>query len=128
MKGHRQSHRIGGVGRRRMLEPPTPRVVAIAIDDRASCDRRSDPRPSWPPSPLSTPTASRATGVAIGPRVRRRRPSASGAPSLLARPPQERRHRSFLVERRRRSPASGRYRRWPLGSLSLARPREPPPP
>jgi hypothetical protein len=41
--------------------------------------------------------------VAIGPRVRRRRPSASRTPSPLVRPPREHRCRSFLVERRRRS-------------------------
>jgi hypothetical protein len=102
-------------------------VADIARDDRASRDRQSDPRPSWPLPPLPTPTAPRATAVATGPRVRRHRPSASGAPSPLACPPRERRRRSFLVERRRRSPASGRHRRWPPGSAPLARPREPPP-
>jgi hypothetical protein len=66
--------------------------------------------------------------VAIGPRVRCRRPSASRTPLPLACPPRERRCRSFLVEHRRRSPASGRHRCWPLGSPALARPREPPPP
>jgi hypothetical protein len=66
--------------------------------------------------------------VAIGPRVRCRRPSASRTPSLLARPPRECRCRSFLVERRRRSPASGRHRCWPPGSPALARPREQPSP
>jgi hypothetical protein len=66
--------------------------------------------------------------VAIGPRVRRRRMSASRTSLPLARPPRERRCRSFLVERRRRSPASGRHRCWPPGSSALARPREPPPP
>ena len=105
-----------------------PRVAAIARDDRASRDRRSDLCPSWPPSPLSTPTAARTTVVATESRVRcRRRPSASGAPSPLARPPREHRRHSFLVERRRRSPTSGRHRRWPPGSLPLARLREPPP-
>jgi hypothetical protein len=59
--------------------------------------------------------------------VRHRCPSASGAPSLLACPPRERRHRLFLVERRRRSLVSGRHRRWPPGSSPLARLREPPP-
>jgi hypothetical protein len=66
--------------------------------------------------------------VAIRPRVRRRRPFASRTSSPLARPPRERRCRSFLVERHRRSPASGRHRYWPPGSPALARPREPPPP
>jgi hypothetical protein len=66
--------------------------------------------------------------VAIGPRVRCLRPSASRTPSPLARSPRERRCRSFLVERRRRSPALGRHRCWPPGSPALARPREPPPP
>jgi hypothetical protein len=58
--------------------------------------------------------------VAIGPRVRCRRSSASRTPSPLARPPRERRCRSFLVERHRHSPASRRHRCWPPGS--------PPPP
>jgi hypothetical protein len=66
--------------------------------------------------------------VAIGPRVRCRRPSASRTSSLLARPPRERLCRSLLVERRRRSPASGQHRCWPLGSPALARPMEPSPP
>jgi hypothetical protein len=109
-------------------EPPTPRVAAIARDDRASRDHRSDPCPSWPPPPLPTPTTSRATAVATEPSVRRRRTSASGAPSPLARPPWEHRRCSFLVERHRRSPASGRHRHWPPGSSPLARPREPSPP
>jgi hypothetical protein len=46
--------------------------------------------------------------VAIGPRVRCRRPSASRTPLPLAHPPREHRCRSFLVERHHRSPASGR--------------------
>jgi hypothetical protein len=66
--------------------------------------------------------------VAIGPRVHCHRPSASRTPLPLARLPRERRCRSFLVERRCRSPASGRHRCWPPGSPALARPREPPPP
>jgi hypothetical protein len=41
--------------------------------------------------------------VAIGPRVRCRRPSTSRTSSPLARPPRERHCRSFLVERHRRS-------------------------
>jgi hypothetical protein len=65
--------------------------------------------------------------VAIGPRVRCRRPSASRTSSPLARTPQERHCRSFLVERRRRSPASGPHRCWPSGSPALARPRGPSP-
>jgi hypothetical protein len=65
------------------------------------------------------------TVVATGPRLRCRHPSASRAPSPLARPPRERRCRSFLVERRHRSPASGRHRCLPTGSPPLARPREP---
>jgi hypothetical protein len=69
-----------------------------------------------------------ANAVAIGPRVRCRRPSTSRTLSPLARPPWERRRRSFLVERHRRSPSSGRHRCWPPGSPALARPREPPPP
>jgi hypothetical protein len=101
---------------------------ARARDDCVLRNRWRDPRPSWPPPPLSTPTAPRATVVTTGPGVRRCRSSASGAPSPLARPCMERRRRSFLVERRRRSPASGRHRHWPPGSSPLARPREPPPP
>jgi hypothetical protein len=66
--------------------------------------------------------------VAIGPRVRCRRPFASRTPSPLACPPRKRRCHSFLVERRRRSPTSGRHRCWPPGSPVLAHPREPPPP
>jgi hypothetical protein len=77
---------------------------------------------------LAIAEADGTNAVAIGPRVRRRRPSASRTPSPLARLPRERRCRSFLVERRRRSPASGRHRCWPPGSSALARPREPPPP
>jgi hypothetical protein len=69
----------------------------------------------------------RTTVIATVPRVRRRRPFASGASSPLALLPREHRRRSFLVERRRWSPASGRHRRWPPGSPPLARPREPPP-
>jgi hypothetical protein len=103
-------------------------VPTIARDDRASRARRSDPRTSWPPSSLSTPTAPRTTSVATGPRVRRRRPSALGAPSPLARPPRERCRRSFLVERRRQSSASGLHRCWHSGSPPLACSRKPPPP
>jgi hypothetical protein len=66
------SHRIGGVGRRRTLEPPTPRMAAIARDDYASHDRRSDPRPSWTPPPMPPLIAPRTTAVATGVRVRRR--------------------------------------------------------
>jgi hypothetical protein len=88
---------------------------------RASRDRRSNRRTSWPPPPLPTPTAPRTTVVATGPRVRRRRRSALGAPSPLARPPRERHCHSFLVERYCRSPNSGRHRRWPLGSPPLKR-------
>jgi hypothetical protein len=110
-------------------------VADIARDDRASRDRRNDPRSSWPPPPLSMPTTPHATAVATGPRVRRRRSSASGASSQLACPSQERCCRSFLVQRHRRSPVSrrhrcwldGRHRCWPPGSAPLARPREPPP-
>jgi hypothetical protein len=40
-----------------------------------------------PPPLLSTPTAPRATTVTTEPRLRRRRSSGSGAPSVLARPP-----------------------------------------
>jgi hypothetical protein len=70
----------------------------------------------------------KTTAVATGPRVRCHHPSASRAPSPLARPPRERRCRLFPVERRRRSPALGRHRCWPPGSPPLACPREPPPP
>jgi hypothetical protein len=45
-----------------------PRVVAIARDNHASRDRRSDPRPSWPPPP-SMPIAPRTTAVATRPGV-----------------------------------------------------------
>jgi hypothetical protein len=83
-------------------------VAAIARDNHASRDRHSDPRFSWPPPPLPTPTVPCATAFATGPRVRCRRSSASGAPSPLARPSREHHRRSFLVERRRRSLASGR--------------------
>jgi hypothetical protein len=83
----------------------------------ASLGRRSDPHLPWPPPPLLTPTAPHATVVATGPGVRRRRSSASGAPSPLARLPRERRCRSIFVERH-----------WPPGSPPLARPREPLPP
>jgi hypothetical protein len=108
--------RIGGVCHPMTPEPPTPRatagrpaslVAAVATSDayRASRNRRC--HWAW---------------------VHRRRLSALGASSSLARPPWERRCCSVLVERHRRSPASGRHRRWPPGSPPLARPREPPPP
>jgi hypothetical protein len=99
----------------------------------ASRGRHRQRRLAWPldqraPSPpLPTPTMPRTTVIATVPRVRRRRPFASGASSPLALLPREHRRRSFLVERRRWSPASGRHRRWPPGSPPLARPREPPP-
>jgi hypothetical protein len=85
---HMHKQRIGGGYRRtppprppdlrswssRTSEPPcTPRVASIAGDDRASRDRRSDPRLSWPPPPLPNPTTSRATVIATRPEVRHRR-------------------------------------------------------
>jgi hypothetical protein len=82
-------------------EPPTPRVAAIARDDRASRDCQSHPHLLWPPPPLSRPTAPRATAVATGPGVRRHRSFASGASSPLALPPRERRRHSVLGECRR---------------------------
>jgi hypothetical protein len=85
----------------------------------ASRDRRSDPRTSWPPPPLPAPTAPRTNVIATGPRVRRRHTSALGALSLLSCPPRERHRHSFLVERCRRSPDSGRHHRWPPGSPTL---------
>jgi hypothetical protein len=92
--------------------------------------RRRRPRLAWPPerpaSLVATTTAAkayRATAVATGPRVRRRRSFASGVPSSLTYPPREHRRRSIY----RWSPASGRHCSWPSGS-PLARPREPPPP
>jgi hypothetical protein len=103
-----------------------PHVSAIARDDRASRDRQSDPCTSWPPPPLPTPTTPRTTAVATGPRVCRRWSSASGASSPLACLPRERHRHSFLMERRRRSPTSGRHRRWHPGSPLLACPRKPP--
>jgi hypothetical protein len=42
-----------------MPEPPTPHVAVIAIDDRASRDRRSDPR-SFPVATTATVEAYRA--------------------------------------------------------------------
>jgi hypothetical protein len=121
----RQSHRIRGVGRRRTLEPPMPRVATIARDDRASRDHRSYPHLVWPPLPLLKPIAPCATAIATGPRVRRHRSFALGAPSPLARSPRECRRRSILVARRRRSPASGRHHHWHPRSLPLTCSREP---
>jgi hypothetical protein len=75
--------------------------------------------PLGPLPVLPKPTASRATAVTTGPRVRCHRSSSLGASSALACPHQE---------RRCRPPASTRHRRWPLGSSSLARPKKPPTP
>jgi hypothetical protein len=99
----------------------------IARDDYAWRGHQSNPcLPClpWPPPPLPKPTTPRATTVASGPGVSRRHSSASGALSPLTRPPRERCRHSFLVERHHLSPASGRHHRWPLGSPSLAHPRE----
>jgi hypothetical protein len=115
---------IGGVGHRRILEPPTSRVATITGDNRASRDCRSNPRLPWPPPPLFKPTAPRATVVATRPGLRRRRSSALGVPSPLARPPRERHRRSVLGERRRQPLASGCHRRSLLGSPPLTRTRE----
>jgi hypothetical protein len=49
-------HRIGAVGHRMTPDPPTPCVVAITKDDRASRNRRSHPHLPWPPPPLPKPT------------------------------------------------------------------------
>jgi hypothetical protein len=131
-----------GVGRHRRTssKPPDQRScssndarathasrAAIARDDRASLDHRSNPRLPWPPPLLPKPIAPRATVVATGPGVRRRRSSTSRAPSPLARPSREHRRR-YPRECRHRWPGLGRHRRWPLGSSPLAHPREPPPP
>jgi hypothetical protein len=89
-----------------MLEPPTPRVVAIAGDDHASRDRRSDSRVPWPPPLLSKPTAPRATAVATRPGVRRRLPARLGSAAVArswgsaAADPRDRR----LLARPRESP------------------------
>jgi hypothetical protein len=51
--GRHQGHQIGGVGHRRMSEPPCGPMSLVA---RASCNRRrcwSHPRLMWPP-PLET--------------------------------------------------------------------------
>jgi hypothetical protein len=67
----------------------------------------------WSGSDVAIAETDGTNVVAIGPKMRRRRPSGSRTPSPLARPPRERRCHSFLVERRRRSSASGRHRCWP---------------
>jgi hypothetical protein len=57
---------IGGVGHRRTPEPPTPRVSALAGDDRASHDRWCHPRRPWPPPTLSKYIVPCATTVGTG--------------------------------------------------------------
>jgi hypothetical protein len=124
------------VRRRRTIPRPLDQRTPPKLPDRrswsskdvrsthASCGRHRQRRPrlARPPERPASLVATAAAADAYrashncrstGPRVRRRRPSASGAPSPLARPPRERRRRSFLVERHHRPPTSGRHRRWP---------------
>jgi hypothetical protein len=51
---------------RRTPEPPTPRVAAIARDDRTLRVRRSDPRLPWPPLGLSKSIAQPPSPLGLG--------------------------------------------------------------
>jgi hypothetical protein len=116
------------VRRRRTIPRPLDQRTSSKPPDRrswsskgarathASCDRHRQRRPR-----LAQPSLPPGLGCAVAAhplRERRHRLLACLG---------KRRRRSFQVERRCQSPASGRHHRWPPGSPPLARPREPPP-